>query len=130
MDNFDLKKFLVENKLTTNSRMLNENFNDQTSAIEKFINEPLLGGYFINTIEGPMHSIDLQIATEPDNHEGKKLTDFTILGTARYYPNDKWEFRKGSQPSKSGEMPKLASKTPADDKLLAQIASAIDSVAQ
>ena len=25
MDNFNLKKFLVENKLTTNSRMLNEN---------------------------------------------------------------------------------------------------------
>ena len=25
MDNFDLKKFLVENKLTTNSKMLNEN---------------------------------------------------------------------------------------------------------
>jgi hypothetical protein len=25
MDNFDLKKFLVENKVTTNSKMLNEN---------------------------------------------------------------------------------------------------------
>jgi len=125
-EGFDLRKFLVENKLTTNSRMLNENFNDQTSAIEKFINEPLLGGYFINTIEGPMHSIDLQIATEPDNHEGKKLTDFEILGTARYYPNEKWEFRNGGQPIKSGKMPKLASKTPADDKLLAIIAAEID----
>jgi len=125
-EGFDLRKFLVENKLTSNSRMLNENFNDQTSAIEKFINEPLLGGYFINTIEGPMHSIDLQIATEPDNHEGKKLTDFEILGTARYYPNEKWEFRNGGQPIKSGKMPKLASKTPADDKLLAIIAAEID----
>jgi hypothetical protein len=125
-EGFDLRKFLVENKLTTNSRILNENFNDQTSAIEKFINEPLLGGYFINTIEGPMHSIDLQIATEPDNHEGKKLTDFEILGTARYYPNEKWEFRNGGQPIKSGKMPKLASKTPADDKLLAIIAAEID----
>jgi hypothetical protein len=28
MDNFDLKKFLVENKLTANSRMLNEEAND------------------------------------------------------------------------------------------------------
>ena len=109
---------------------LNENFNDQILAIEKFINEPLLGGYFIHAMEGPMHSVDLQIASEPDNHEGKKLTDFAILGTARYYPNDEWEFIKGNQPTKSGEMPKLSPKTPADDKLLAQIAAAIDSAAQ
>ena len=127
---FDLKKFLVENKLTTNSKMLKENFDNQISVIQNFINEPLLGGYIIDVIKGPMNSIDLQIASEPDNHEGKSRADFTILGTARYYPNDEWEFRKGPQPTKSGEMSKLAPKTPADDKLLAQIALAIDSAAQ
>jgi len=31
MDNFDLKKFLVENKLTTNSRSLNENLATQSA---------------------------------------------------------------------------------------------------
>ena len=123
---FDLKKFLVENKLTTNSKMLKENFDNQISVIQNFINEPLLGGYIIDVIKGPMNSIDLQIASEPDNHEGKNSADFTILGTARYYPNDEWEFRKSPQPTKSGEMPKLAPKTPADDKLLAQIALAMD----
>lgn len=30
MENFNLKKFLVENKLTTNSRMLSENINRAT----------------------------------------------------------------------------------------------------
>jgi hypothetical protein len=32
MDNFDLKKYLVENKVTTNSRMMNEAFEDFNPA--------------------------------------------------------------------------------------------------
>ena len=35
MENFDLRKFLVENKLTTNSRMLNENENKAPLTINK-----------------------------------------------------------------------------------------------
>ena len=34
-DNFDLKKYLIENKVTTNSRMLNENVNDLTGLLNK-----------------------------------------------------------------------------------------------
>jgi len=30
MDNFDLKKYLVENKVTTNSKMMNENLKTQS----------------------------------------------------------------------------------------------------
>jgi hypothetical protein len=38
MDNFDLKKYLVENKVTTNSRMLTEAENENShSAIEDFV---------------------------------------------------------------------------------------------
>ena len=32
MDNFDLKKYLVENKVTTNSRMLNEDMEESIKA--------------------------------------------------------------------------------------------------
>ncbi|QQO91874.1 hypothetical protein immuto35A_194 [Flavobacterium phage vB_FspM_immuto_3-5A] len=44
MENFDLKKFLVENKLTTNSKILKENSNTR-SADYDFIepeNDPLV----------------------------------------------------------------------------------------
>jgi len=34
MENFDLKKFLVENKMTTNSRMLKEDINQQKTYLE------------------------------------------------------------------------------------------------
>lgn len=39
MDNFDLRKYLVENKATTNSKMMNENEADKAvdSIIDKFI---------------------------------------------------------------------------------------------
>ena len=33
MDNFDLKKYLVENKVTTNSRMMNEYFEKETQDL-------------------------------------------------------------------------------------------------
>jgi len=40
MDNFDLKKYLVENKVTTNSKMLGEN---QIPAVEDIIKNSTLG---------------------------------------------------------------------------------------
>ena len=33
MDNFDLKKYLVENKVTTNSQMMNEYFEEETQDL-------------------------------------------------------------------------------------------------
>jgi hypothetical protein len=36
MDNFDLKKYLVENKVTTNAQMMNED-GDSTAKIEDFV---------------------------------------------------------------------------------------------
>ena len=40
MDNFNLKKFLVENKLTTNSRMLNERDTSRVGVDYDFIKGP------------------------------------------------------------------------------------------
>ena len=40
MDTFDLKKYLVENKVTTNSQMLDEN---QTPAVEDILKNSTLG---------------------------------------------------------------------------------------
>ena len=40
MDNFDLKKYLVENKVTTNSKMLTEN---QIPAVEDILKNSTLG---------------------------------------------------------------------------------------
>ena len=46
MDNFDLKKYLVENKVTTNSKMLNEEQKTKSSidvffsTVDKFIDLP------------------------------------------------------------------------------------------
>ena len=37
MDNFDLKKYLVENKVTTNSRMMNEYFEEETQDLGEAI---------------------------------------------------------------------------------------------
>lgn len=34
MDNFDLKKYLVENKVTTNSKILNKEVNESVDAVE------------------------------------------------------------------------------------------------
>jgi hypothetical protein len=41
MDNFDLKKYLVENKITTNSRMLNEGLNEDylNSLLDKIFED-------------------------------------------------------------------------------------------
>jgi hypothetical protein len=43
MDNFDLKKYLVENKATTNSKMLNEesvmNFEEEAQQFPELVNE-------------------------------------------------------------------------------------------
>ena len=47
MDNFDLKKFLVENKLTTNSKMLSENTGNE-AQFKTNEGEPLeAGGEYI-----------------------------------------------------------------------------------
>ena len=35
MDNFDLKKYLVENKVTTNSKMMNEYFEKETEDLSQ-----------------------------------------------------------------------------------------------
>ena len=44
MDNFNLKKFLIENKMTRNSRLLNENENSLKNKIEQWVNSNA-GGY-------------------------------------------------------------------------------------
>jgi hypothetical protein len=43
MNNFNLKKFLVENKITTNSRMLNEN----TSVVFQMVVPPHMVEYML-----------------------------------------------------------------------------------
>ena len=85
---------------------INENFQD---LLWDFINKPVLGGYIVDVTEGPGNTLDLSIASEQDKKDGKKILDFTILGTARYYPNDEWEFQ-------NGQRHRLATKTPEDDK--------------
>ena len=44
MDNFNLKKFLIENKMTRNSRLLSENENSLKNKIEQWVNSNA-GGY-------------------------------------------------------------------------------------
>jgi hypothetical protein len=47
MENFNLKKFLVENKLTTNSKALNEDQQHRVGDTVKFLGRPVQGaGYF------------------------------------------------------------------------------------
>ena len=44
MDNFDFRKFLIENKMTRNSRLLSENENSLKNKIEQWVNSNA-GGY-------------------------------------------------------------------------------------
>ena len=57
MDNFDLKKFLVENKLTENSR-LNEDY-DTSYDFENIKNTDIvkIGGYLANYLRFPLKNI-------------------------------------------------------------------------
>jgi hypothetical protein len=60
---FDLKKFLVENKLTTNSKMLKENFDNQISVIQNFYKRTTTRGIYhrcykrTNELNRPTNSI-------------------------------------------------------------------------
>ena len=60
MDNFDLKKFLVENKLTKNAKLLNEAIEDEGTEDEEFFIE--LEDYLINK------ALDIGKATEDDRN--------------------------------------------------------------
>jgi len=85
---FDLKKFLVENKLTANSRMLEEGqvvtHDANISGVERFAGKPLLGGYILDIKPGVANQVDIFISTEPDKKDGRQLRDFTLVGTATY----------------------------------------------
>ena len=85
---FDLRKFLTENKITRNSRMLNEGqvvaHDANISSVERFAGKPLLGGYILDIKPGVANQVDIFISTEPDKKDGKQLRDFTLVGTATY----------------------------------------------
>lgn len=46
MENFDLKKFLVENKLTANSKVLNEEQQYKVGDVVKFLDRPVQGASY------------------------------------------------------------------------------------
>ncbi len=52
MENFDLKKFLVENKLTANSKVLNEEQQHKVGDTVKFLDRPVQGATYFFEYEG------------------------------------------------------------------------------
>jgi len=56
MDNFDLKKFLVENKITTNSKMLNEEFEDLLQQLSAMAEKGEINNDQIRSIENTLMS--------------------------------------------------------------------------
>ena len=70
MDNFYLKKYLVENKVTTNSKVVNEDNNSQNSI--EFLNRQLINN-------GVITNNDLKQATEMHKEEIAKSYDDAIM---------------------------------------------------
>ena len=52
MENFNLKKFLVENKLTTNSRAINEYIEDEGPVVNAFKKAGITGRVDLTVYEG------------------------------------------------------------------------------
>lgn len=65
MENFNLKKFLVENKLTTNSKMLNE---VQLDPENQKLKDRYIDAYLDMTIDPYYDDEDAPLASDIENH--------------------------------------------------------------
>jgi hypothetical protein len=101
MDNFDLKRFLVENKMTRNSRLLNEITNEQIIQFVQNVDpegRQYIETYFENpgsyTIDGAIdyltsHSSLLGNNLYPDDQDGG-LSGFTQNDLIQYAQDAGW----------------------------------------
>jgi len=74
MDNFDLKKYLVESKATFNSRLNESEIANQPQGVAKFHNERMLGFDRIGDLMGQIHPLlnDAKAETEQYYKENPK----------------------------------------------------------
>jgi len=104
MENFNLKKFLVENKLTTNSKMLNE---VQLDPENQKIKDQYINAYLDMTVDPYYYDEDEPSIVDIENH-AKEYGYEDTLRTIDNYNNPEIQ---GSRNSKAGEDP-LARKAP------------------
>lgn len=64
MDNFDLKKYLIENKVTNNSKMVSENTAMNPEAIAKKIADVLTGEEILYIIDNPNRLVKTLLQTD------------------------------------------------------------------
>jgi len=117
MDNFDLKKYLVENKVTRNSRIINEAKEDPFSFLDIFITpvdehnpqlvaevKSILDAYEISELEQGIDTFGealIEYFEEYDQHwPGKpngmanNLWDAKLLATVKAYKNGTADIKK------------------------------------
>jgi hypothetical protein len=93
MENFDLKKFLVENKLTANSKVLNENSGEASlSALKKHFDDEDID-CFIKDVEIKKTQTKA-LAIDPDHFSDSPAKVFRVVNRVfNEYP-DKDKFTK------------------------------------
>lgn len=86
MESFNLKKFLTENKLTSNSRILNENVNNLfLDAIFDHVNDELRSGNIeeddFNVIKNYIDSHEEELSQHQDKEPGDVADDLITKAT-------------------------------------------------
>ena len=144
MENFNLKKFLVENKLTTNSKMLNENtvpsidfgkleqVLNQASEVTNEKGKKLLNGdiaNFLKFINLAITSLEKQNADWGYEIEGTPLLYMMLSSRYKGEDKDKWErFNKVMQGFSSASHYSTMNYSP--EKQLNQLQQALEQLKQ
>ena len=90
MENFNLKKFLVENKLTTNSRILNENTATEQAFMQAGINMEAPTQVVIVDWSGLIEELE-------DFNTGKEALEYVVKEMPRYSNGQQPEIQVGDE---------------------------------